>query len=64
MQAAIANLGDRRRFEHLVGALRTDFYRYTFVPLDERGSIAIVGTPDEDIEIIRDRLQQAVRWRL
>lgn len=28
MQAAIANLGDRRRFERLVGALRTDLYRY------------------------------------
>jgi RNA polymerase sigma-70 factor (ECF subfamily) len=28
MTAAIANLGDRRRFERLVGALRTDLYRY------------------------------------
>jgi len=36
----------------------------TIVPLAEGGSIAIVGTPDEDIDIIRDRLQQAVRWRL
>jgi len=28
MTAVIANLGDRRRFERLVGALRTDLYRY------------------------------------
>jgi hypothetical protein len=36
----------------------------TIVPMEGGGSAAIVGTPDEDIEIIRDRLQQAVRWRL
>jgi hypothetical protein len=36
----------------------------TIVPLEGGGSAAIVGTPDENIQIIRDRLQQAVRWRL
>jgi hypothetical protein len=36
----------------------------TIVPMEGGGSAAIVGTPDEDIQIIRDRLQQAVRWRL
>lgn len=36
----------------------------TIVPVEGGGSAAIVGTPDEDIQIIQDRLQQAVRWRL
>ena len=36
----------------------------TIVPLEGGGSAAIVGTPDEDLDMIRDRLLQAVRWRL
>jgi hypothetical protein len=36
----------------------------TIVPMEGGGSAAIVGMPDEDIELIQDRLQQAVRWRL
>ena len=36
----------------------------TLVPLEGGGSAAIVGTPDEDLDMIRDRLLQAVRWRL
>lgn len=36
----------------------------TIVPLEGGGSVAIVGTPDEDLDMIRDRLLQAVRWKL
>jgi hypothetical protein len=36
----------------------------TIVPVEGGGSVAIVGQPDEDLEEIRDRLVEAVRWRL
>lgn len=36
----------------------------TIVPLPGGGSAAIVGNADEELEIIQDRLQQAVRWKL
>lgn len=36
----------------------------TIVPIESGGSVAIVGQPDEDLEEIRDRLVEAVRWRL
>ena len=39
-------------------------FKGTIVPLDGGGSMAVVGQPDEDLEVIRDRLLQAVRWKL
>jgi hypothetical protein len=36
----------------------------TIVPVEGGGSVAIVGQPDEDLEEIRDRLLEAVTWRL
>lgn len=41
-----------------------DGFKGTIVPIDGGGSMAVVGQPDEDLEVIRDRLLQAVRWRL
>lgn len=36
----------------------------TVVPIPGGGSVAIVGQPDEDLELIRDRVVEAVQWRL
>lgn len=36
----------------------------TLVPVEGGGSVAIVGQPDEPLEVIRDRLLQAVRWSI
>lgn len=41
-----------------------DGFKGTIMPLEDGGSIVIVGRPDEDLEVIRDRLRQAVRWRI
>jgi hypothetical protein len=52
--------------EHVAAPLPIDEdgFKGTVVPLERGGSVAIVGQPDEDLEVIRDRLAQAVRWRL
>lgn len=52
--------------EHVTAALPVDEdgFKGTVVPLESGGSFAIVGQPDEDLDVIRDRLAQAVRWRL
>lgn len=36
----------------------------TVVPIQGGGSVAIIGQPDEDLEQIRDRVVEAVQWRL
>lgn len=36
----------------------------TLVPLEIGGSIAIVGQPDERLDLIRDRVVAAVRWKI
>jgi hypothetical protein len=36
----------------------------TIVPVEGGGSVAIVGQPEENLEEIRDRLLEAVTWRL
>lgn len=45
-------------------AIDEDGFKGTIVPIDGGGSIAVVGQPDEDLEVIRNRLLQAVRWKL
>ena len=44
--------------------IEEDGFKGTIVPIDGGGSMAVVGQPDEDLEVIRDRLLQAVRWKL
>lgn len=39
-------------------------FKGTIMPIEDGGSVVIVGRPDEDLEVIRDRLLQAVRWRI
>lgn len=39
-------------------------FKGTVMPMEDGGSVVVVGEPDEDLEEIRDRLQQAVRWRI
>jgi hypothetical protein len=39
-------------------------YSGTLVPMQEGGSIAVVGEPGEPLELIRDRVAAAVRWRV
>jgi len=39
-------------------------FKGTIVPIEGGGSMAVVGQPDEDLEVIRDRLLRAVRWKL
>lgn len=41
-----------------------DGFKGTIMPIEDGGSVVIVGRPDEDLEVIRDRLLQAVRWRI
>lgn len=52
--------------EHLTQPtpVRSEDFSGTLLPLEGGGSIAIVGQPDEDLEEIRDRLAEAVRWQL
>jgi hypothetical protein len=52
--------------EHVTAALPIDEdgFKGTVVPLESGGSFAIVGQPDEDLEVIRARLAKAVRWSL
>lgn len=52
--------------EHVTEATPIDEsgFKGTVVPLESGGSVAIVGQPDEDLEAIRDRLLEAVRWSL
>ena len=39
-------------------------FKGTVVPIEGGGSVAIVGQPDEDLEEIRNRLLDAVSWKL
>lgn len=39
-------------------------FKGTVVPIEGGGSVAVVGEPDEDLEVIRDRLVSAIRWKL
>lgn len=52
--------------EHLTRPtpVRNEEFSGTLVPLEGGGSIAIVGQPDEDLQEIRDRFAEAVRWQL
>lgn len=52
--------------EHVATAMpvREGDFVGTVVPIEGGGSVAIVGQPDEDLEQIRDRVVEAVRWRL
>ncbi|MFU8821710.1 MAG: DUF3379 family protein [Gammaproteobacteria bacterium] len=52
--------------EHVTAATAIDErgFKGTVVPVESGGSVAIVGQPDEDLEEIRDRLLEAVRWNL
>jgi hypothetical protein len=36
----------------------------TVVPIQGGGSVAIIGQPDENLEEIRDRLVEAVQWKI
>jgi hypothetical protein len=36
----------------------------TLLPLEIGGSIAVVGRPDERLDVIRDRVAAAVRWKI
>jgi hypothetical protein len=44
--------------------IRESGFSGTIVPVEGGGSVAIVGQPEEDLEEIRDRLLEAVTWRL
>lgn len=45
-------------------ALDEDGFIGTIVPLEDGGSIAVVGEADEDISEVRDQVANALRWRL
>ncbi|MGD8976846.1 MAG: DUF3379 family protein [Gammaproteobacteria bacterium] len=45
-------------------ALDEDGFVGTLLPLDEGGSIAVVGEADEDIKQVKDQVASALRWRL
>lgn len=52
--------------EHLAKAtpVREGDFVGTIVPIRGGGSVAIVGQPDEDVEQIRDRVVEAIQWRI
>jgi hypothetical protein len=52
--------------EHVVEATPIDDsgFKGTVLPFEGGGSVVIVGRPDEDLEVIRDRLLRAVRWNI
>ncbi len=44
--------------------LDEDGFIGTLLPLDEGGSIAVVGEADEDIDEVKNQVASALRWRL
>jgi hypothetical protein len=52
--------------EHVATAMpvREGDFIGTVMPIQGGGSVAIVGQPDEDLAQIRDRVVEAVRWKL
>jgi len=45
-------------------AVDEDGFIGTIVPMQDGGSIAVVGKADEDISEVRDQIANALRWRL
>lgn len=45
-------------------AVDEDGFIGTIVPMQDGGSIAVVGEADEDISEVRDQIANALRWRL
>jgi hypothetical protein len=52
--------------EQLAGPLpfREGEFSGTLVPIEGGGAVAVVGQPDEPLELIRERFVEVLRWRL